>query len=184
MMVVMSLMAVLTAMSVPVMSGMLKHYRLAGDARSVSNVIAVAKTRAASAFTRGRVYVDVATGQYHVETWRKTDPAGWVAENSYGQLSVGNTFSLGGLSSAPPNTQTVMALAPSCRDDDGAAINNTACILFNSRGVPIDTTGTPTGADGLYVTDGAAVYGVTLSATGLTQLWRAQVAATPTWVRQ
>ena len=45
-----------------------------------------------------------------------------------------------------------------------AAIANTACIMFNSRGVPIDSTFAPTGDDALYVTDGMAVYGVTVAA--------------------
>jgi len=47
MMVVLSFMGLLAAMSIPAMSVMLDHYRLAGDARGVSNVVAVAKTRAA-----------------------------------------------------------------------------------------------------------------------------------------
>jgi hypothetical protein len=88
------------------------------------------------------------------------------------------------LPTPPPNTQAGIALSPPCRDDDGAAIDNTACVLFNSRGVPVDTSGVPTGAGGLYVTDGAAIYGVTIAASGLTRLWRAQSAATPVWVRQ
>ena len=48
----------------------------------------------------------------------------------------------------------------------------------------IPPAGTPTGAGGLYVTDGAAVFGVTIAASGLTRVWRAQTAATPVWVRQ
>lgn len=184
MMVVLSFMGLLAAMSIPAMSVMLDHYRLAGDARSVSNVVAVAKTRAAAAFTRGRLYVDTATGRYHVETWRKTGTPGWVAEGHYGGLSVGNTFGFNGLSAPPPDTQAAIALSPACLDDDGDAIAGTACVLFNSRGVPVDTAGTPTGAGGLYVTDGAAVFGVTIAASGLTRVWRAQTAATPVWVRQ
>lgn len=183
-MVVLSLAGLMAAMSVPAMSVMLKHYRLAGDARAVSNVVAVAKTRAAAAFTRGRVYVDLSTGQYHVETWRKTGTPGWAPENSYGGLNAGNTFALAGVGTPPPNTQSSIGQSPACLDDDGQAIDDTACVLFNSRGVPIDAAGTPTGAGALYVTDGAALYGVTVSASGLTRVWRAQVTDSPVWVRQ
>ena len=184
MMVVLSLMGLLTAMSLPAMSVMLHHYRLSGDARSVSNVVAVAKTRAASAFTKGRLYVDLSTGNYHVETWRKTGTPGWVAEGNYGNLSTGSTFGFAGLSAPPPNTQSDIGQSSACLDDGGDVIANTACILFNSRGIPIDGAGAPTGAGGLYVTDGAAIFGVTVAASGLTRVWRAQSADTPVWVRQ
>ena len=40
----------------------------------------------------------------------------------------------------------------------------------------------PTGIDALYVTDGTAVYGVTVAATGMLRLWRTLPVATPTWV--
>jgi len=184
MLIVLSLMGLLAAMSIPAMGMMLGHYRLSGDARGLSNVVAVAKTRAAAAFTTGRVYVDLAARSYRVETWRKTGTPGWVAEGNYGNLSVGTSFGFAGLPSPPPNTQADIAQSPPCRDDDGAAIDNTACILFNSRGVPVDTAGVPTGAGGLYLTDGAAIYGVTIAASGLTRLWRAQSSASPVWVRQ
>ena len=183
MMVVMSLMGLLTAMSVPSMSAMLGYYRLSGDIRSVSNTVAVAKTRAAAAFTRGRLYVDLTSGDYHVETWRKSGTPGWVAEGSYGSLSVGNIFGLASMDTPPPNTQTVIGLSPECLDDDGAALASTACVVFNSRGIPVDAADVPTGAGGLYVTDNAAVYAVTIAATGLTRVWRAQ-AAEAVWVRQ
>ena len=55
--------------------------------------------------------------------------------------------------------------------------------MFNSRGIPIDSTGAATGANAVYLTDGTAVYATTVSATGMTQLWW-----TPnnviSWVRQ
>ena len=63
-------------------------------------------------------------------------------------------------------------------------------IVFNSRGVPIGPSGAPTGTeppiatDALYVTDGSAVYGATVSATGMIRLWQTRPTATPTWTLQ
>ena len=57
---------------------------------------------------------------------------------------------------------------------------NTACIMFNSRGIPIDNTLTATPNGAFYVTDGKTVTGVTVSATGLTKIWRTG-AATAIW---
>jgi len=41
-----------------------------------------------------------------------------------------------------------------------------------------------TGLDALYLTDGTAVYGVTISATGMARNWRANPQATTTWAQQ
>jgi hypothetical protein len=55
--------------------------------------------------------------------------------------------------------------------------------MFNSRGVPVDNTFAPTASDAVYVTDGSAVYGITVSATGMIRSWRTPPAASPTWVK-
>jgi hypothetical protein len=87
------------------------------------------------------------------------------------------------LAAAPPNTQAAIAQAPQCLTTAGVAIANTACVVFNSRGIPIDTVLSPTAADALYVTDGTAVYGVTVAATGFIQLWASKTTAA-TWAKQ
>jgi len=52
-------------------------------------------------------------------------------------------------------------------------IQNTAQILFNSRGIPVNSTGTPTGNYGLYLTNQAGdTYAVTVYATGRVAMWR------------
>jgi len=62
-------------------------------------------------------------------------------------------------------------------------ISNTSCIVFNSRGIPIDSTGAPTANDAFYITDGSTVYAGTMSATGLFQLWRTDIGAA-NWVKR
>ena len=85
----------------------------------------------------------------------------------------------------PPNTQGLIGQAPLCVDDMGADIPGTACIMFNSRGVPVGNgpAFAPIGTYALYVTDGSAVYGVTIAATGLFRMWRTLPVAIPEWVR-
>jgi hypothetical protein len=105
-------------------------------------------------------------------------------------LSTNDTFSKGVVATAPPFTQTPIAQAPNCVTALGVAIANTACILFNSRGIPVDASGAaplvgaPTANDALYLTDGATVYGVTVSATGQIRLWRTNPTSAPSWVQQ
>ena len=55
--------------------------------------------------------------------------------------------------------------------------------MFNSRGFPVDDTGTATAGEGIYVTDGGQVHGVTVSITGLTRTWRADNAIPDVWTR-
>jgi len=186
---VVALSSVIAAIAVPMMKNSLGGFRLTGDARTLANAISLAKLRAAADFSQARVYVDLTMQQYHVETWNKTGAA-WTAEGGTTTLSTNDTFSVGVVGAPPANTQTAIGQASPCVNAAGAAIANTACVLFNSRGIPVlaagapPAVGAPTGEDALYITDGTAVYGVTLSATGMIRLWRTNPTTTPTWTLQ
>jgi prepilin-type N-terminal cleavage/methylation domain-containing protein len=180
--VVLGVIAVIAAIAVPMFGNTLAEFRLSGDARSVSNTIAVAKMRAASAFTRVRVYVDLVAESHRVERWDK-DTSTWLSESGATVLSPGVAFSFGVVSTAPPNTQATIDQAPECVDNavPPVSIAGTACIMFNSRGVPIDSSFAPTSLGALYVTDGSAVYGITVAATGMLRMWRTLPSVTPEW---
>ena len=83
-----------------------------------------------------------------------------------------------------PSGSTI-GIAGQCLDDGGGAIGNTACVVFNSRGFTINGAGTPTASDEIWITDGIMVYGVTVSITGLTQVWRTDTvdSAGAHWIR-
>ena len=176
--VVVGITAVLAAMAVPMTSNAIGDYRLTGDARSLTSALSLAKMRAASDFSQARLYIDLAGRGFHVETWQKTGVPGWVTEGGSTSLSTNVTFGFGTVTAPPPSSQVVMAQSVPCVTTAGANIANTACVLFNSRGIPVDPSGAPpnvgapTGSDALYITDGTAVYGLTLSATGLSKLYR------------
>ena len=99
-------------------------------------------------------------------------------------LGFGVGFGYGTIDAPPPDTQSTLGQSAACTDNAGAAIANTSCIVFNSRGIPIEpVTGTPTGDSALYVTDGTATYAVTLSATPLIRLWSTRAGAAD-WVHR
>ena len=179
---------VLAAIAAPMMGNALGYYRLSGDAKSLSNTVALTKMRAASDFTQARLFVDLTSG-YHIETFRKTPaPLGaWVAEGGTTNLTGSDRFGFGAVAAAPAGTQAVITQGVTgfvaCKDVAGAVIGNSVCILFNSRGIPVDTTGAPTGAGALYVTDGASVYGITISATGNILTWQSP-AGLASWKQQ
>jgi prepilin-type N-terminal cleavage/methylation domain-containing protein len=181
--IVVGLIGIVAVIATPMLTGSIANMRISGDARSVSNALALTKMRAASNFSRVRLFVDLSTRTHHLEWLDKTtDPDHWTTEGGSTALSQGVSFSFGVVSTAPPNTQATIDQAPQCTTDAGAAIANTACVVFNSRGVPVDASLAPTSDDALYVTDGMVVYGVTVAATGMVRLWRTLPVVTPSWV--
>src|SRR5436190_18545467 len=180
-MVVLGISAVIAAVALPVMSRALGSMRLSGDARTVSNMTALAKTRAAANFSRARVYVNLGGKSFHVESWNATT-AQWVTEGGSSLLGTNVSFSFGAVTTPPSNTQPAIGQAPLCTNNAGANVGGTACIVFNSRGIPIDATLAPTASDALYLTDGTAVYGITVAASGLIGTWRTPPTATPAWL--
>jgi hypothetical protein len=95
-------------------------------------------------------------------------------------------FGFDPVGTAPPNTTAAIGQAPMCKSNavPPADIAGTACIIFNSRGTPIDSNGAPNNLGALYLTDGTAVYGVTVSATGMARTWRTVASAAPSWTAQ
>ena len=100
-------------------------------------------------------------------------------------LPQGISFGWGELEEAPPNTQDddIPKFAAACIDKDREDIDKTACIMFNSRGIPIDKDNSPVGGNAFYLTDGTGVRAVTVTATPLIRRWWSS-AATSNWVRQ
>jgi hypothetical protein len=167
---------------VPMVGNLLSSFRIGGDIRGLSNNTSVAKMRAAAQFSPARMYVDVGARTYRVQIWRKTGTPGWVDEGPTQTLSSNVNFGFGSVGTPPPNTQGTIGMADTCRADDNVtAIAGTACIVFNSRGLPIDAAGAPIGSGAFYLRDVTTVYGVTISATGMVRVWRTPLAATPIW---
>ena len=180
MLMVVGVTTVVAAMAVPMMSNTIGNFRLSGDAHSVASAAALAKLRAASGFSQARLFVDLNTRTFHVETLQKS-PVAWITDGGSTTLSTGVTFGFGAIATSPLNSAIVQSLP--CVTAAGAAIANTACILYNSRGIPVDPSGAapnvgaPTGNNAMYLTDGTAVYGLLLSATGQSKLYRTNISS-------
>jgi prepilin-type N-terminal cleavage/methylation domain-containing protein len=185
---VLAIMGVLAAVTVPMSGNAIRFLKVSGDARELSNATAVAKMRAAAKFTQARLYIDITGRQFYVQTLDKSTST-WTTEGGAVSLSSTVSFSFGPITDPPPDTQTTIDQAPPCINMVGSpatpvSVANTACLVFNSRGLPIDSTGSPTGLDAIYITDGGAVYGITVAATGFIRTWQSHSTATPTWTLQ
>ncbi len=178
--IVLGVMAVLLAMAVPRMG----TFGGSDDTHNLSNALSLAKLRAASNFSQSRLYVDLTARTQHVDSWQNTVPPSWVALNGPTLLTRGDAFAFGPVGSPPPSTQAAIAQAPACLDNIGTVIAGTACVVFNSRGIPVDATGAPTNSDAVYITDGTVVGAVTVSPAGLISVWSTGSTATPTWAHK
>ncbi len=193
--IVIFIVMVIAAMAIPGYQATVRYLRMSGDGREINGLIAGAKMQAAADFSHARAYADLAANTFHMETWSKTagcwqtigdlDAAGSPRCTIDGTspvqpLSQGVTFGFAGLGAPPPNTQAAISQAPDCTigDGNGGTKPNAKCLVFNSRGVPIDGfPPTPYGNGALYITDLNTVYGVTANTSGSIQVWAASVNA-------
>ena len=170
----MAVMVTLAAFIAPFTRNTVNALNLTGDARSIQSAVSLAKMRAAASFTQARLVVNFGNSTFHVERFARNTNT-WVIEGIVKQLSPTVSFGFSGIPAPPPNTQPAIAQAPPCLDNANNPIAGTACIVFNSRGMPVDATNAPTALDALYVGDGATVFGVTVSTGGMIQLWRSNL---------
>lgn len=183
---------VLLAIALPSLGTMLTAYRSSGDVQKISGEITLARMRAAMDFTQARLFVNLANNSYRVDLWNKAgscwqsesaitacDVAGTTATKSDVPFANGDAPGFGSVSSAPPSTQTVFGQAPACLDNTGATVANTACIVFNSRGIPVipgnpltGVSNTATANDAIYFTStNGPTFALTVLASGKTSLW-------------
>lgn len=181
---VVALIGIIAAIAVPVTGSAVSGQRFNNDSQALTNLVGLAKMRASAAYTRARVRANTTAGTFALERWDKTTNA-WVTEGTVTPLSLGVTFGFGTVGTAPPNTQTTIGFSGACRvglTTATATIANTACIVFNSRGLPVDGAGLPFGGHAIYLTDGRAVAGTTVTATPrIRRWWTPAHLATPEW---
>ena len=108
-----ALIGIVTAMAIPMAESASRGFRMKGDAQSLANTVALAKMRAASRFSRARVYADLTANSYRLEIWDKT-AAAWVTDGGSVQLSNGVAFGFGDLDMPPPNTQAEIGQSAAC----------------------------------------------------------------------
>lgn len=180
--VVLAIAGIVAAIAIPVGPTAVRGYKLAGHAHAVAYQVSLAKMRAASSSTRARVHIDLAAGTYRLEALNRATNV-WTTEGGVERLIQPIQFGFGAIGAPPPDTQSAIAQSSPCVDNAGGAIAGTSCVMFNSRGIPIDSTGAPTGDNAVYVTDGTAVNATTVSATGMAQLWWTPTRVT-SWVKQ
>jgi prepilin-type N-terminal cleavage/methylation domain-containing protein len=192
---VLAIIGVVAAISIPMSGNAIRYAKISGDAHDLSNAIGVAKMRAAAKFTQARLFVDINGKTFKIETCNvpATTPCpSWTMDTNSGLTSLSSTvlFGYSPVSTPPANsdgtlTQTTIGQAALCKNNGTPPVDiaNTACVIFNSRGIPVDSGGNPR-SGAVYINDGTYCYGITVAATGFIRSWRTNFVTTPTWTQQ
>jgi Tfp pilus assembly protein FimT len=184
--VVMAMSILMAAIAVPSYIKVSSYLRSMGDLRSLNAVTAQAKMRAAADFTHARIYANLANNTFHLEVWNKANNC-WqtdgdrlnnctAANSPVTALSQNVTFGTAGLGVGPTAGTAAVNQSPACITGvagpaPGGTTANTACIEFNSRGIPVNTANVPIANGAIYIADPNSVETVTVSATGSIQSW-------------
>jgi len=159
--IVLTILAVVGAFGIIQVKKALQSYRALSNARNIASQLSLAKMRAANGFTQSRLNCDLTAQSCQLEVCTSkgaTTCNTFTAEGGPILLAQGTTFGFGSITTAA-GTQTT--------------IQNTAQIIFNSRGIPVDSTGAATGNYGLYVTTQVGDnYAVTVYPSGRVSAWR------------
>lgn len=188
--VVVAISLIITAMAVPSYRNTVAYLRAAGDVRSLNGLTAQAKMRAAASFTHARAYADLSNGGYQLQVWDKVKGC-WVEDSdrntdankvciTYSNsapsgtviaLSQGNTFGFGSVTVGPTPGQATIGTNQCYGNDGTSLIGNSACIVFNSRGIPVDNNNAPLATGAFYLRNQNIVEAITVSATGSIRSW-------------
>ncbi len=164
--IVMAVMSAMAAISLPSLQRTLRTYRILGDARGMAQTLTLAKMRAAANFTVESVDWDASNNSFSMKYFHKT-PAQFEPDVSTQSLILSTGVSLG---------------VPVSRASTTVGANNTSGILFNSRGLPVDTAFNPINTpQAFYFNNGTDYYAVSVAVSGRIQTWKY---SDSTWVVQ
>jgi Tfp pilus assembly protein FimT len=185
-MLVVIVLLVLMAIAIPSINTMKKYYRISGDARDISAALNLARMRAAADFTHTRVYMNLGTNTFHVEVWNKGSSC-WQTDGDSNSctrssspvipFSTGDTFGYGSITAGPTTATSSISQPSACTAgvagaSPGSTTTNTACIEFNSRGYPVNSSNSIIASDAAYITNGTGYAAIAVSISGQPATYR------------
>jgi Tfp pilus assembly protein FimT len=145
-----------TVMAAPSLRNTMNAYRGTGAVQTIASQLSLSRMRAAASFTRSRINLDTAHNTYHRELFDKS--SGTYQRDGADQfLAQGVSFGFGSIT-APAGGQS--------------SILQSDQVIINSRGIPVDSAGTPTGEDAVYLNYEGRYYAVTVNTAGQIRTWK------------
>jgi prepilin-type N-terminal cleavage/methylation domain-containing protein len=156
--IVMAIISVVAAISVPSLQRTVRTYRILGDTRGIAQTLTLAKMRAAANFTVEALDWDASTATYSMKYFQKTT-AQFVPDTFTPPMNLSSGVSIGTPAGGP-------STAVGADDSSGR-------ILFNSRGLPVDSSfNLITASQAFYINNGSDYYAVSVTVTGRIQSWK------------
>jgi prepilin-type N-terminal cleavage/methylation domain-containing protein len=157
--VVIAVIAIMAAVTVPTISQTMRNLKSRTDARSIATALTVAKLKATSQFTRYQVRFSLSQNRWILEKFNK-NTGEFESDGAETTLSKED-------SDYRVAFQTSSSSAPT-----GFSTTSSDLIRFNSRGVPINIAGVAIADSAVYLQDPDNLYVVTVSLSGKVQLWQ------------
>jgi prepilin-type N-terminal cleavage/methylation domain-containing protein len=157
--VVMAIVAIMAAVTVPTISSTMRNLKSMTDARSIATALTVAKLKATSQLTRYQLVLDLPNNRWRMEKFNKAT-AQYEIDGAITPLSTED-------SGYRVAFRTASTSAPT-----GFSTSSSNLIRFNSRGIPINTSGATVADTAIYLQDPDNSYAITVSLSGKIQLWQ------------
>ncbi len=156
---VVAVLAVVSSISVPFVTSSLRGLQVSSDARRIASSLSYAKMAATSKMTRYQLVFDISGNRWSIQRFNRAT-GNYETEGASTQVSAG-------LSGSGIALQASATSAPS-----GFPADSSTFIRFNSRGIPINSTGSPTSTSVIYLAGAGSQFGVTVSLAGQVQVWK------------
>ena len=160
--IVIAIIGVIAAFALPSAINFVKSYRLHADASAIASQLNVTRFRATSQYAPYRLRIDVANRLFYRERLSPSYSSPYTEEAH--PLQVGNEF----LSADPVTAR------PGTLDASFSGVSTS--IYFNTRGLPVDSSGAPTNSNVVYLqNNGNLNDAVTVSLGGRITIWNYSV---------
>jgi prepilin-type N-terminal cleavage/methylation domain-containing protein len=160
--IVLALLIVVVALALPLLNRSSSFARARADSYDIAGKLTQAKFRAATDLTVFRVRFDLANNNYVLE---RREAGTFVQDGPV--LPLRNVISY-----ATPEDLSDFASVPADGEQATPAVQSVT-ITFNSRGIPIDSSGKPLPDNAVYlVNDRNDFFAITVSLAGLVEVWR------------
>jgi len=157
--IVLTIVAILSALTIPTLSSSMQDMQLLGDARNISSTLNHARLKSVSLMNRYQISFDLANDQWHLDKFNSAS-ANYELQQDVNELSRG-------LAGSGITFKTTSETHPG---NFPSSSSNT--ITFNALGIPIDGSNIPTSDNIIYISKSDVDYAVTVTLTGKVQIWK------------
>jgi len=158
--IMLSMVAILSAVAIPTLSTVNRDMQLAADVRNISSTLTQARLKATSLMNPYRISFNLDRNQWSLEKYDSLSDS-YDLQQAMNGLSRGLSGS--GINFKESSSESQPGTFPS---------SSSTAITFNSRGIPVDGSNIPTSNNIIYISNADVDYAITVTLTGKVQVWK------------